>query len=80
MYKPIIQNFIFFKNFENTDFIVKTFLAFKPIIAYKNDILVNDGDMIEDIIFVKKGALSLELPINIVNPKENIDKYLKDQS
>ena len=77
MYKPIIKNFIFFKNFQNTDFIVKVILAFKPIIAVKNDILVNEGDMVEDIMFVKKGVLSVELPINVVNPEENIDKYLK---
>ena len=32
--------------------------------------------MIEDIMFVKKGALSVELPINMVNPEENIEKYL----
>ena len=77
MYKPIIQNFIFFKNFQNTDFIVKVILAFKPIIAYKNDILVNENDLVEDIMFVKKGILSIELPINLLNPHENIDKFLK---
>ena len=77
MYKPIINNFIFFKNFQNTDFIVRVILAFKPIIAYKNDILVNDGDMVKDIIFVAKGVLSIELPINMANQQENIDKYLK---
>ena len=76
MYKPIIKNFIFFKNFQNTDFIVRVILAFKPILAYKNDILVNEGDMIEDIMFVKRGILSVELPINMTNPQENIDKYL----
>ena len=76
MYKPIIKNFIFFKNFQNKDFIVRVILAFKAIIAYKNDILVTEGDMIEDIIFVKKGVLSVELPINITNPQENIDKYI----
>ena len=75
MYKPIIKNFIFFKNFQNTDFIVRVILAFKPIIAYKNDILVNEGDMIEDIMFVKKGVLALELVINMDNPQENINKY-----
>ena len=76
MYKPIITNFIFFKNFQNTDFIVRVILCFKPILAYKNDILVNEGDMIEEIMFVKKGVLSVELPINMTNPQENIDKYL----
>ena len=77
MYKPIITNFIFFKNFQNKDFIVRVVLSFKPIIAYKNDLLVNDGDMVEEIIFVKKGMLTVELPINMVNQRENIDKYLK---
>ena len=76
MYKSIITKFIFFKNFQNTDFIVKVILAFKPIMAYKNDILVNEGDIVEDIMFVKKGVLALELAINMDDPKENIDKYL----
>ena len=76
MYKPIIKNFIFFKNFQNTDFIVQVILSFKPIIAYKNYILVNEGELIEEIIFVKQGVLSVELPINLTNPQENIDKYL----
>ena len=84
MYKPIIKNFIFFKNFQNTDFIVQVILSFKPILAYKNYILVNEGDLIEEIIFVKHGVLSVELPINMTNPQENIEKYLnvsdKDKS
>ncbi len=76
MYKPIIKNFIFFKNFQNKDFIVLVIFAFKAIMAYKNDILVTEGDIMEDIMFVKKGVLSVELPINITNPQVNIDKYL----
>jgi hypothetical protein len=76
MYKPIIKNFIFFKNFQNTDFIVQVISCFKPTIAYKNYILVNEGDLIEDIMFVKHGVLSVELPINITNLQENIEKYL----
>ena len=65
MYKPIINSFFFFKNFDNNDFIVRIILAFKPILAMKNDILVKDGDFIEEIIFVKKGRLSLEIPIDL---------------
>ena len=76
MYKPIINKFIFFKNFQNTDFIVNVILSFKPVIAIKNDILINDNDVVEDIMFVKQGILSVELPINISNPQENISKYL----
>ena len=29
-------------------------------------------------MFVKKGVLAVELPLNMVNPEENIDKYLKN--
>jgi hypothetical protein len=75
MYKPIIKNFVFFKNFQNTDFIVRVIQVFRPVIADKNDILINDNDMVEDIMFVKEGVLSVELPINMTNPQENIDKY-----
>ncbi len=75
MYKPIIKKFIFFKNFQNTDFIVRVILAFRPIIADRNDILINDKDMVEDIMFVRRGILSVEMPINITNLEENIDKY-----
>ena len=74
MYKPIITNFIFFKYFGNLDFIVKVILSFRPIIALKNDILLNDGDMVEEIIFVKKGILIVQLPINFENPEENVRK------
>ena len=69
MYKPII------KNFQNTDFIVRVILSFRPILADKNDVLINESDMVEDIMFVRHGILSVEIPINMSNPKENIDKY-----
>ena len=72
MYKDIINNFIFFKNFENSDFIIKVILALKPIQASRNERLVNEGDYIEEIIFVKKGILSLEIPLPIIiNEPEN---------
>ncbi len=79
MYKPIIDNFIFFKSFDNVDFIVKVILNFKPIIAMRNDILIKEGDLVEDIIFVKKGKLSLELPLN-KNPKVQKTKTIINQT
>ena len=74
MYKPIINNFIFFKNFDNKDFIVRVIFCFKPILAIRNDILVKDGDFIEDIIFVKRGKISLELPIRICENNMSSEK------
>ena len=32
---------------------------------YKNDILEKEGDMVEDIMFIKKGVLTLEFVINM---------------
>ena len=63
MYKQDIQNFIFFKSFDNKDFVVKVLLAFKPILASKYDVLVKEGDYIAEVIFVKTGILSLEIAI-----------------
>ena len=78
MYKPIIKNFIFFKSFQNIDFIVRVILSFRPILAIKNDMLVNEGDFVEEIMFVKNGVLTVELPLNIQNPEENINKYINN--
>ena len=71
IYKPIIKNFLFFKYFENSDFFVKIVTSMKPILSMKDDILVHEGDIIEDIIFIKKGRLSLEADIYLDGPKNN---------
>ena len=76
IYKPIIKNFQFFKYLENSDFFVKIVTSMKPILAMKDDILVHEGDVIEDIIFIKKGILSLEIGINLCDTKQFIEDYL----
>ena len=76
MYKPIIRNFHFFKYFENSDFFVKIVTSLKPILSMKDDILIQEGDFIEDIIFIKKGVLSLEILINLDCPKESVEGHL----
>ena len=76
IYKPIIKNFQFFKYLENSDFFVKIVTSMKPILAMKGDILVHEGDVIEDIIFIKKGILSLDIGINLYDTKKFIDDYL----
>ena len=58
IYKPIIEYFQFFKSFENSDFFVKIVTSLKSILSMKDDILIQEGDIIEDIIFVKKGILT----------------------
>ena len=83
IYKPIIHNFNFFKDFQNIDFIVKVILSFKPILALKNDILIKNGDLVDEIIFVKKGNLSLEVPFTFkqsVNRKSGSNARLMRRS
>ena len=66
MYKPIIENFVFFKNFDDQDFILKVILCLKPFNAIKGERLVNDGDFIDEIIFVKNGCLAVEFPLPLI--------------
>ncbi len=47
MYKPII------KNFDDKEFILKVKLFLKPFNVIKGERLVNDGDFIDEIIFLK---------------------------
>ena len=76
MYKPIINNFVFFKDIDNSDFIVKVVTSLKPLLSIKGDIVIEEGDFIKEIIFVKKGIINLNLSINIKDPESSLKKYL----
>ena len=75
MYKPIIQNFSFFKEIHNSDFIVKVVTYLKPLLLIKEDIIINEGDFIKEIIFIKKGQIGLNISIDLNNPENSIQKY-----
>ena len=76
MYKPIINNFIIFKGLENSNCIVQLVTAFKPIYLIKNDILYQEGDFVDEVIFVKTGVIGLEIGIDLNDPKKSIVEYL----
>ena len=76
MYKPSIKDFVFFKDIENSDFIVKVVTTLKPLISFKNDILIQEGDFIKEIFFVKKGVLTLNITIDRNNIEESLKKYI----
>ena len=78
MYNYQLENFHFFKNISNSNFLVDILSCFSPISALKGDILLKENDLIEEMYFVKEGKLSLEVSINITNPEESINKYLSD--
>jgi hypothetical protein len=77
MYRDLIDSFIFFKNFDNLDFINRVLLTLKPIKGIRNEILLKEGDLVEETIFVRRGILSLEVNINLTQmnkTKEENDK------
>ena len=79
MYKPIIENFNFFKNFKNSEFINRVISKLKPIIAVKNDLLFDQGEIIEESFFVKQGRLSLEVKIDPIHPEKSVEKLLDEE-
>ena len=76
MYKSYINEFSFFRDIENREFIVQVISKLNPILGIKGDILVQEGEFFEDLIFIKSGFLSLELWINMIYPKDSIQNYL----
>ena len=78
MYKAYINGFSFFKDIENKEFIVQIISKLNPIIGIKGDILIQEGEYIEEIIFIKDGTLSLELWLDMSSPEESIKKYLDE--
>ena len=76
MYRSIIKFFVFFKDIDNSDFIVKVVTSLKPLVSIKGDIVIQEGDFIKEIIFVKKGIISLNISIDKEHPENSLKKYL----
>ena len=79
IHKEIIQKFIFFRGCENSDFILKILTHFIPLNSKKNAFLIKEGEIIENIFFVKDGRLSLEAAIDLDNIEESVERYLEYQ-
>ena len=77
VYRDVVRNFKVFKGCNNTDFIIQMCSAFIQTICEKETILLMEGKKVEHIIFVKEGKLILEAAINLVNPSDSYEKYLK---
>jgi hypothetical protein len=77
MYRPMIDNFIFFKNFDDVDFIIKVIMALKPYSAIRNERLILEGDFLDEMIFVKKGTLVLEITLKVISDFNEDEKSYK---
>ena len=76
IHKQTIKNFKIFKGHQNTDFTLRLLTNFIPVYSRKNAFLIHEGELIENIIFVKEGRLSLEASIDIVEPGKSVMQYL----
>ena len=79
IHKEVIKNFIFFNGCENSDFILKVITHFIPLSSKKNSFLIKEGEIIENIFFVKDGKLALEAAIDLDNIEESVERYLEYQ-
>ena len=77
IHKNEINNFRFFKHCDNSDFILKVLTHFIPIFSKQNIVLVGEGELFENIFFVKNGRLCLEAIIDLDEIEYSIEKYLK---
>jgi len=75
MYESCIKNFKLFKNCDNSNFIIQILSNFIPAVSKKSEILIYEGEMIEEIVIVKDGRLSLDAAIDIEEPEESIKTY-----
>ena len=78
LYKNYVNNFTFFRKCYNSNFIIYTLLNFIPYSSKKNTLLLREDQLIDNVIFVIQGRLSLEIAIDLENPKDSIKKYLSE--
>jgi len=71
-----IDNFYFFKKCYNSNFITYSLLNFVPASYKKNVLILKEDQLIDNVIFISQGRLSLEIAIDLESPEESINKYL----
>ena len=78
MYNKYVSDFKFFRNNHNSVFIAETLNSFIPSISRKDEFLIYEGELVEEIIFIKDGKLSFNAAINIEEPSISVNRYFHD--
>ena len=79
VYNQCIRKFNFFKKCENTDFISRVLTNFIPLFSKQKAILIREGEIIENIVFVRTGKLTLDAILDASFPEESIKKYIYEK-
>ena len=77
IYAKEIREFSIFKGVKNSSFILQMLTNFISIVTKKEDIIILEGELIDNIIFVKDGRLVMEIIIDLNDPYKSIQKYLE---
>ena len=77
IYSKEIARFTIFRNVNNSNFILQILTSFIPITMKKEEILLSEGEDVENIIFVRDGRLSMEMAVDLKDPYKSIQKYLE---
>ena len=78
VYDKTIKNFKIFKNINHSEFITHVLTCFIPVFIKKDNYLIIEGEMVENMIFVKDGKLSLEATINVNEPEKSVQIIQKN--
>ena len=79
IYSNCIDKFTIFKNCENTDFISRVLTNFIPLFSMRNALLIHEGEIVENIFFVKSGNLGLTADLEVDNIEESIKRYIYER-
>jgi len=78
IYSKVINEFSIFKNVNNSRFILQVLTSFIPITLKKEEILLSEGEVVDNVMFVKDGRLSMEINIDINEPYKSIKKFWEE--
>ena len=77
IYSNVINGFTFFKNINNSNFILQVLTSFIPIVSKKEEIIILEKEIIKYIVLVKDGRLTMEIAIDLNDPYNSIQKYIE---
>ena len=77
IYSKVIRGFTIFRQANNSNFVHHVLTSFIPIVSRKEEIIIMEGEFIENISFVKDGLLTLEISIDLKDPYKSIRNYIE---
>ena len=77
IYSKVIRGFSIFREVNNSNFIHQVLTSFIPIVSRKDEIIIIEGEFVENISFIKDGLLTLEISIDLKAPYKSIKNYME---